>query len=82
MKTNEELNALKNEIEVLNKKLAVLREDELGQVIGGGSQEIADILVNGLLDDKGHPVYVMSANSKDPKSAQRSENCSNFLQDD
>lgn len=35
MKTKEELNALKEEIEVLNKKLADLTEEELGQVIGG-----------------------------------------------
>ena len=35
MKTKEELNALKEEIDVLNKKLADLTEEELGQVIGG-----------------------------------------------
>ena len=35
MKTKEELNALKNEVEVLNKKLAELSEDELKQVTGG-----------------------------------------------
>ena len=35
MKTKEELNALKDEIEVLNKKLAELSEDELKQVAGG-----------------------------------------------
>ena len=37
MKTKEELNALKNEVEALNKKLAELTEDELKQVIGGSS---------------------------------------------
>ena len=36
MKTREELNALKNEVEVLNKKLAELNEEELKQVAGGG----------------------------------------------
>ena len=35
MKTKEELNALKNEVEALNKKLAELTEEELAQVSGG-----------------------------------------------
>ena len=35
MKTAEELNALKNEVETLNKKLAELSEEELAQVSGG-----------------------------------------------
>ena len=35
MKTKEELNALKEEAETLNKKLAELTEDELQQVSGG-----------------------------------------------
>ena len=35
MKSKEELNALKEEIETVNKKLAELTEDELGQVTGG-----------------------------------------------
>ena len=35
MKTKEELNALKAEVEALNKKLAELSEDELAQVTGG-----------------------------------------------
>ena len=35
MKTKEELNALKKEVEALNKKLAELSEDELKQVTGG-----------------------------------------------
>ena len=35
MKTKEELNALKEEVEALNKKLAELTEDELAQVSGG-----------------------------------------------
>ena len=35
MKTKEELNALKKEVETLNKKLAELTEDELAQVSGG-----------------------------------------------
>ena len=35
MKTKEELNALKNEVETLNGKLAELSEDELKQIVGG-----------------------------------------------
>ena len=35
MKTEEELNALKEEVETLNKKLAELTEEELAQVSGG-----------------------------------------------
>ena len=35
MKTPEELNALKKEVETLNKKLAELTEDERAQVFGG-----------------------------------------------
>ena len=35
MKTKEELNALKEEVETLNKKLAELTEDELRLVAGG-----------------------------------------------
>ena len=35
MKTKEELNALKAEVETLNKKLAELTEEELEQVSGG-----------------------------------------------
>ena len=35
MKTQEELNALKEEVETLNKKLAELTEEELAQVTGG-----------------------------------------------
>ena len=37
MKTKEELSALKEEVETLNKKLAELNEDELKQVFGGAS---------------------------------------------
>ena len=35
MKSKEELNTLKEEVETLNKKLAELTEDELQQVAGG-----------------------------------------------
>ena len=39
MKTKEELNALKEEVETLNKKLAELTEDELQQVAGGATSD-------------------------------------------
>ena len=35
MKTKEELNALKNEVESLNKKLTELTDDELSEIFGG-----------------------------------------------
>ena len=35
MKTKEELNAIKEEVETLNKKLHELTEEELAQVSGG-----------------------------------------------
>ena len=38
MKTKEELNALKEEVKVLNKKLAELTEEELAQVVGGQTE--------------------------------------------
>ena len=36
MKTKEELNVLKEEVEALNKKLHELTEEEIAQVTGGG----------------------------------------------
>ena len=44
MKTPEELNALKNEVELLNQKLSTLTEEELEQVTGGNiEQEIKNL---------------------------------------
>ncbi len=40
MKAKEKLNALKAEIETLNKKLAELTDEELAQVAGGTDEEI------------------------------------------
>ena len=42
MKTKEELNALKNEVEALNAKLAELNEDEMKEVTGGDENEWID----------------------------------------
>ena len=46
MKTKEELNTIKEEVETLSKKLRELTEDELKQVTGGGWYPYRD--------DKGH----------------------------
>ena len=44
MKSKEELNALKNEVEHVSKKLSVLTEEELEQVTGGNiEQEIKNL---------------------------------------
>ena len=40
MKTKEELNALKKEVEALNKKLAELSVEELAQVSGGAAGSV------------------------------------------
>lgn len=40
MKTPEELNALKNQVEALSAKLAQLTDDEMKQVTGGTSFEL------------------------------------------
>ena len=45
MKTKEELNALKEEVETLNQKLAELTDEELAQVSGGGKFLRPDFLV-------------------------------------
>ena len=42
MKTKEELNALKEELENMNKKLAELTEEELAQVSGGAGESGSD----------------------------------------
>ena len=42
MKTKEELNALKKEVENVNRKLAELTEEELAQVSGGVAFNITD----------------------------------------
>ena len=42
MKTKEELNALKEEVETLNRKLHELTEEELEQVTGGVDFNITD----------------------------------------
>ena len=45
MKTKEELNVIKEEVETLNKKLADLTEEELKQVTGGGIEPVIEAAV-------------------------------------
>ena len=57
MKTKEELNTLKNEVETLNNKLAELTEDELTQVIGGvGGNGVILVATEGSDPEKGNAV--------------------------
>ena len=46
MKTKEELNELKEEVEALNKKLCELTEEELAQVSGGVSINVINNATN------------------------------------
>ena len=57
MKTKEELNALKEEVEALNKKLHELTEEELKQVIGGQQYDI-NIYKNEVEREKFRPNFV------------------------
>ena len=45
MRSKEELNAMKEEMETLNKKLAELSEEELEQVTGGREYTLTDELI-------------------------------------
>ena len=56
MKTPEELNALKKEVEAVNRKLAELTEEELSQVTGGISNEGGLVIPTIVLDKKGNTV--------------------------
>ena len=48
MKTKEELNALKEEVETLNRKLHELTEEELAQVSGGVGKSDPLIVLDGI----------------------------------
>ena len=50
LKTKEELNALKEEVATLNKKLKELTEDELKQVSGGANKYFLDYQQNAELE--------------------------------
>ena len=59
MKTQEELNDLKEEIEALNKKLAVLTDEELAQVSGGVGHVVDELglEVTGVMLDYSNSAY-------------------------
>ena len=51
MKTKEELNAIKNEVETVSRKLAQLNEEELSQVSGGMSErELLELAMKQQID--------------------------------
>ena len=60
MKTKEELNSLKEEVETLNKKLAELTEDELAQINGGLIPPLprADNPFHGIFDGSPQTVHL------------------------
>ena len=53
MKTKEELNALKEEVETVNEKLAELTPEESAQVSGGREPRISHVIVTPVYDLKG-----------------------------
>ena len=52
MKTKEELNEIKEEVETLNEKLHELTEEELAQVTGGAAAP--SLVVDASVDNKGN----------------------------
>ena len=67
MKTKEELNELRNEVETLNKKLSELTEEELAQVSGGVDLHSPswDYEFNDVVPDLPDPSRQRSINSTD-----------------
>lgn len=61
MKTKEELNALKEEYEAMNRKLAELSEDELKQIAGG---------LHNMPEKNSDERYVMLENLGGPTSSE------------
>ena len=58
MKTKDELNTLKEEVETLNRKLAELTDDELEQVSGGAILGYYDAIIDGLRRLHADPPYI------------------------
>ena len=52
MKTNEEPNTLKEEVETVSKKLHELTDEELAQVAGGGDDPFAGLVVGGVYEGR------------------------------
>ena len=79
MKTKEELNALKEEVETLNKKLAELSEEELKQISGGGYERFcvrvsANSTTCIIIEQRGKSNYI----AMDPSKPQSCGNCCYF----
>ena len=74
MKTKEELNALKNEVEALNKKLAELNEEELVQVAGGREYHDQEVQEDIRLWPDGDPGFRNLLTSSRPKAPHSDEN--------
>ena len=76
MKTKEELNALKDEVGALNKKLVELSEDEIAQVTGGLGYEKFTVVKNkvnklyadGKISSKERSEIIMGALQKNEES--------------
>ena len=66
MKTPEELNALREEVEALNKKLNELTDDELSEIFGGTAQVLpaTHLDENSVVDDDIHGGIIY--NNSDP----------------
>ena len=60
MKTKEELNALREEVEALNKKLADLNDEELAQIVGGSGFADLNALMYTKLKSKVDPGFSAS----------------------
>ena len=71
MKTKEELNALKEEVETLNKKLAELTDEEIAQVAGGGQNYWLPI------KDGGKPIVLPNNDSGKPIVPPNNDNDGN-----
>ena len=62
MKTKEELDTLKEEVETLNKKLSELTEDELAQVAGGAGINVLDDAADQKIIIGPYEFWIASAN--------------------
>ena len=67
MKTNEELNALKEESEALNTKLAELTEEEMEQVTGGEEYTIHTAVCRNCGIEFTYKTYIQGPFTNEPK---------------
>ena len=74
MKNNEELNAIKEEVETVNRKLHELKDEDLEQISGGSGDKGKRAPINGKCPFCG--AHIMPAGS-DPRGEVRFWNCPN-----